>query len=401
MNGATYQPQPGTTAFRVLGFLESLPVGSEVMTSAIAASLGIPHKNITPCLDAAVSSGRLFKRQRDDHVRSPYWWSLTDKSGGAPPPKRVLVSVPSDNEESSLTSLPTMIGEPLRGQAWHPWKTAHENTPKGPNRDATGFEGRAPQGADATDCEARGKVMAPRGSASPNGRGGDAPPACGAGPAFLPRTAGPSHVLKAEAATPDATRDSGPATASPRVGAMGVGQAADAAPAGEDQRSGGVESRHSASGLRPVLDGDASREMPRRTTLRGRADITEEAPHRSPEWPGIAGVAPGPLHPTFRNAKAPDEGRHEGDEAAQRPHDDSPGPDAASTPTNGRHPARRGSTGPRGPGSSGQLRIALWSDGTLQIERPYAVGGAAALMLLCRDETRQLVRYLDRLGEGV
>ena len=64
----------------------------------------------------------------------------------------------------------------------------------------------------------------------------------------------------------------------------------------DHQRSGGVESRHSASGPRPVLDGDASREMARRTTLRVRADSTEEAPRRSPEWPGIAAVARGPIH---------------------------------------------------------------------------------------------------------
>lgn len=40
------------------------------------------------------------------------------------------------------------------------------------------------------------------------------------------------QVLKAEAARPDATAREIPAHASPRVGAMGAGQAADAAPAG-------------------------------------------------------------------------------------------------------------------------------------------------------------------------
>jgi hypothetical protein len=41
------------------------------------------------------------------------------------------------------------------------------------------------------------------------------------------------QVLKAEAATPDATDREIQADASPRVGAMGVGQAADAAPAAD------------------------------------------------------------------------------------------------------------------------------------------------------------------------
>lgn len=43
------------------------------------------------------------------------------------------------------------------------------------------------------------------------------------------------------------------------------------------------------------------------------------------------------------------------------------------------------------------LRIALWSDGVLQIERD-TVGGAADLVLFSADETRQLVRYLERLA---
>jgi hypothetical protein len=42
------------------------------------------------------------------------------------------------------------------------------------------------------------------------------------------------QVLKAEPATADATDRAAPADASPRVGAMGAGQAADAAPAGDE-----------------------------------------------------------------------------------------------------------------------------------------------------------------------
>jgi hypothetical protein len=89
----------------------------------------------------------------------------------------------------------------------------------------------------------------------------------------IPPEPGPQQVLKAEPATADATDRGAPDTRSPRVGAMGAGQAADAAPA----------------------DG---------------------------------------------------------------------------------------------------FRCALWSNGTLQIERS-TVGGAAGLILLSRDETRALVAYLD------
>ena len=42
-------------------------------------------------------------------------------------------------------------------------------------------------------------------------------------------------------------------------------------------------------------------------------------------------------------------------------------------------------------------RFALWSNGVLQIERD-AVGGAAPIVLLSPDETRALVRYLDRMS---
>lgn len=53
-----------------------------------------------------------------------------------------------------------------------------------------------------------------------------------------PEGPGSQQVLKAEAATPDATDRETPADASPRVGAMGVGQAADAAPAAEAEPIG-------------------------------------------------------------------------------------------------------------------------------------------------------------------
>lgn len=141
---------------------------------------------------------------------------------------------------------------------------------------------------------------------------------------------------------------------------------------------------------------------------------------------GPSGWTPHPLdaawHPRAANGKdssALDAGQHAGGEAAQAPHPESTGPMAASTPTNGRPPARDDETTPASPrvgamgagqpaaagpagepsGEPGKLRIALWSDGTLQIERK-TVGGAAELVLLCRDETRQLVAYLDSISLG-
>lgn len=95
---ADYSPAPGTTAYRVIAHMETLPAGAEVMTSALAEAIGVPANNLTPCLEAAVNAGKLFRRQRDNHVRSPYWWSLTDRAGGQPPPKRQTVYVPDQDQ---------------------------------------------------------------------------------------------------------------------------------------------------------------------------------------------------------------------------------------------------------------------------------------------------------------
>lgn len=90
-------------------------------------------------------------------------------------------------------------------------------------------------------------------------------------------------------------------------------------------------------------------------THRGMSGTSEIQPTKAGRWPAgpesaqapdlehIAGVAPGPLHP---------------------------------------------------------IRLALWSDGTLQIERK-TVGGAAELVLLCRDEVRQIAAFLSDPAMGV
>ncbi len=91
-----------------------------------------------------------------------------------------------------------------------------EHTPQGANRDASAEQSHVAEG-----------------SASPTGRGADGPTAGGAAPVSHTREGQASQqVLKAEPATADATDRDAPAVESPRVGAMGAGQAADAAPAG-------------------------------------------------------------------------------------------------------------------------------------------------------------------------
>ena len=197
----SYTPKPGSTAWRVMAHLETLPAGAEIMTSALAEAIGEPANNVSPCLEAALAAGLLFRRQRDAHVRSPYWWSLTDRSAQPKPPRpRVEVPVFLAQAQDSGTADPVSAADgsqkPNGGERERPVRAGSEHTPKGANRDATGFEGRGEQSPDATDCEARSKVMAPGGSESPTGRGRDAAPALGAAPAFTPAAAGPARNMR-------------------------------------------------------------------------------------------------------------------------------------------------------------------------------------------------------------
>lgn len=80
MRAAAYAPAPGTLAFRALAHLATLPAGTELMTSALAEAINAPPVNVIPCLDVALKHGLVFRRQRDNHVRSPFWWGLTDRS---------------------------------------------------------------------------------------------------------------------------------------------------------------------------------------------------------------------------------------------------------------------------------------------------------------------------------
>jgi len=132
--------------------LHSLPVGSEMMTSALADAIQCPVLNLPPNLEAPLKHGLIFRRQRDDHPRSPYWWSATDNTA-LPKVARTMVEVPA--------------------------------------------------GADESDTHRRDS----------------------------------QHVLKAEAARPDATdREIPAATASPVGGPTGAGQPAAAGPAGAQLR---------------------------------------------------------------------------------------------------------------------------------------------------------------------
>lgn len=135
---APYKPRAGSIADRAVDHLQSLPDGTEVMTTALAHAIMCEPLTLPPCLDAPIKHGLIFRRQKDDHPRSPWWYCAIDKSA-MPKVARVLVDVPV--------------------------KTPQE----GDNRDASA-----------------GQSHGAGGSESPNGRGTDGAPALGASPTRSP-----------------------------------------------------------------------------------------------------------------------------------------------------------------------------------------------------------------------
>ena len=130
----SYSPAPGTVAFCVLAYLQTLPAGAEVMTSKIADALGLPPNNVSPCLESALRAGAIYRRQRDDHPRSPFWWSLVDHSKGAPPPKWATVYA-HEQDATALDAGPQKGGEAAQAP--------HDDSP-GPVAASTPTKGRPP-----------------------------------------------------------------------------------------------------------------------------------------------------------------------------------------------------------------------------------------------------------------
>lgn len=175
----SYQPAVNSVAWRAIAHLESLPKGAEIMTSALGEAIGVEGRNLMACMEPALTHGKVFRRQRDTHVRSPMWWSLTDH--GARP--KVDIRQPAVPVSNSATAglVPAADGS------------------QKPNADAAGWPGRA--GSDQSGVA----QLAARRAHNPEVGGSSPPPA---------------------SITP----------ASPRVGAMGAGQAADAGPVGAKRR---------------------------------------------------------------------------------------------------------------------------------------------------------------------
>lgn len=84
----SYEPRPGTIAFRALALLEV--EGREMNTSQIAEALGVSAANLAPSLEAPVKHGLLLRRQRFAHIRAPFWYRLPQQeettTDEVPPP---------------------------------------------------------------------------------------------------------------------------------------------------------------------------------------------------------------------------------------------------------------------------------------------------------------------------
>jgi len=88
----TYTPRAASVADRALSHLATLDIGAELTTSALAEAIDTPALNLIPNLDAAVKHGAVFRRQKDDHPRSPIFWSLTDHTKAKAAPVRMTLA---------------------------------------------------------------------------------------------------------------------------------------------------------------------------------------------------------------------------------------------------------------------------------------------------------------------
>ena len=250
MTVATYTPQPGTQAFRILAWLEAEGKTAERNSSQIANAMGIDANGVPALLAQALAAHLVFRRQKDrTHPRAPFWYSLTDHGVR----QRLFTSKPAEWMEQA----------PKINR-----KDAEES---GSSPGTPGASG-TPEVSSASSAEAAA-ADAPSGD---EGAAADADRAAAPAPDTSEGLAS-QQVLKAEAAWPDATAREATATGGPGVGPMGAGQPADAGPTTDDQRSGG-------GGARPAAAGCTG---------------TDGSPLRGPS-PGRhsqdAGAAPGPLH---------------------------------------------------------------------------------------------------------
>jgi hypothetical protein len=74
----SYEPQPGTIAFRAIAWLEKQKPGTEVTASVWAEAMGnVDGNTLSICLKPAIDAGRV-KRFTKDGITRPMWFALGD-----------------------------------------------------------------------------------------------------------------------------------------------------------------------------------------------------------------------------------------------------------------------------------------------------------------------------------
>jgi hypothetical protein len=223
-----YQPRSGSTADLTLQHLRAHGATGEI---ALAAAIDKEAGELGALLSWPIKQGAIKKEVVGDE------W-VYDLGDGVP------LAQPIDPKKT-------------------PQQGANRDASAGQSHDAGGSEslnGRGMDGASALGAAPVFPMIAFR--AGPGSDGSQKPNGAGHGSSTAPARAGRSitpqrdsqHVLKAEAARPDATDRETHAHASPVGGPMGAGQAAAAAPPGEAFRvalwsDGTLEIRRSGSHL--------------------------------------------------------------------------------------------------------------------------------------------------------
>ena len=70
---STYTPTPGSTAARVIAFLEAMPASRWVPTAELAEAVGMECKDMAACLNYAVKAGMLARRSDPADTRRKQW----------------------------------------------------------------------------------------------------------------------------------------------------------------------------------------------------------------------------------------------------------------------------------------------------------------------------------------
>lgn len=185
-----YTPRPGSVAERALHELQARGARSG---SDLSDAIDVETTTLAPCLKAAIDHGLLRRDQRN----GVWWYDLGD--GTAPPPAAEAAKA----DQRASVVWPQVDGsQKPDGAAAIPRAKAGRNKPKFTPKTATDLDDALAQ-IDAAQI--------------PEGREAQ-------------------HVLKAEGDGPDATDRATPAMTSPRVGAMGASQPADAGAPAESIR---------------------------------------------------------------------------------------------------------------------------------------------------------------------